>query len=270
VANGPFQLQLTPEDDKLLERNSVLPRLLEGLTYHPWGVRKELLIKKLAGQDVALAVEGARRFRLPSGLGTARYEGGHVLVFRRDLGAAGDAVKKALADAAAKAQRIAGREVFALEEKFENDVWKFYFAQPKPNVLVCATDPSYLTEMFRRMDRPEEQRALPKDLPEWKYVDTTARFWAVRHYGEAGDGDDVGFGEGRDKKTPPKIKYLSGGKNAREVKKAWTYVGEATWKPEVQQLAPGVIEVTAHLRRNGDAVHFLFVLLNHLGHAIAV
>jgi hypothetical protein len=283
VVNGPFQMQL--EGEKLRRRNT-LAGLLEGISYSPLAMRNGAFIKELAGQEVALGVEAARRFRPPSGLGMSRYEGCHIIVFRHDLGAAGDSLKKALAAAAKKTQKIAGHEVFSLEEKFEKDVWHIFFAQPQANILVCATDQGFLSELLERMVRPTGKRALPKNLPEWKHVQTTARFWAVRHFDDAREGDldsppatDPGvvglvfifdLGEGPEEKAPPKVIYLSGEKDVRKVEKAWTYVGEAKWTPKVKQLAPGVIELTAELKGDGDAGRFFIILLYHLGHAIAV
>src|SRR6266700_2260703 len=50
-------------------------------------------------------------------------------------------------------------------------------------ILICATDQGYLTEMLKRIDRPVTKRALPKELPEWKHVEMASRFWGIRHYG---------------------------------------------------------------------------------------
>jgi hypothetical protein len=277
VVNGPFQMQAEGEE---MRRAANLARLLERLSCSPLGVRKGALIKELAGQEVALAVEGARHFRHASGLGMSRYEGCQVIVFQRDLGAAGDSLKKALASASKTTQEIAGHEVFSLEEKFEKDVWTFFFTQPLPNVLVCATDQGFLGEVLARMDRPEGKRALPKDLPEWKHVDTTARFWAIRHFDLdsplAIDPEGVGLvftfnpGEGPEEKVSATVKYLTDENDLGKIAKAWTYVGEAKLTPKVKQLAPGVVEITAHLRDERDAGRFFFVLLFHLGHGIAV
>jgi hypothetical protein len=276
VAHGPFQLPRVPaEDDKDAAEKLTLAQMLQGTACWPLMARDSLLVKTLAGQNIALAMEGARGFRQNKGLGMALYDGIHILVFPHDLGTVGDAISKALADAGAKRQRIAGRQVLMVEEKYENDIWKFYFAQPKPNVLVGATDAGYLAEVFQRMDKPQAKRALPKELAEWKYVDTTASFWAMRHWDDAikGAGGLVfsySPDESPNKNRPATIKMLWPNTNLRRAKDAWTYVGEATWKPEVKQLAPGVIEVTARLRKNADAGRFFYVLLAHLGHAISV
>ena len=288
VANGPFRLRFTGDDD--VSEHKPLDTLLERFTYSPWEVRKGVLIKELSGQQPLLAVEGARHFRLPSGLGPSTYQGCHVLVFRRDLGATGEALKKRLKSAGAKALKIAGREIFTLDEKLENDVLKFYFAQPQPNVLICATDQNYLKETLQRMDQRAAKRALPPDLPEWKHVDTTSRFWGIRHYGKDVDagsrslaiqhfGKDTGDaqggmvfsynpGERREEKSSAKVKLLWPDKNIDEVKKDWTSADEATWKTKVQQVAPGVIEITARPKRDDDGGNFFLTLLFLLGHVM--
>jgi hypothetical protein len=56
-----------------------------------------------------------------------------------------------------------------------------YIAKPRPNFLVLATDFGFLKTMLLRMAQPPVSRTLLLDLPEWKYVDTQAPVWGVRH-----------------------------------------------------------------------------------------
>jgi hypothetical protein len=281
VANGPFQLHREEEDSR--RTDFTLEELLQGQSCAPLRVRKGELIKVLAEQKVALAVEGARRFQGPKELGSSLYEGCHVLVFERDLEAKGDSLRKALAAVANNTLEIDGHEVFCVEEKYEKDLWTFFFVQPNPNILLCATDQGFLGEVLNRMDRPGEKRALPKDLPEWEHVDATARYWAIRHYDHRStlgilgiEPEDVGLvfifdlSNGRSEKAPPTVKFLTGDNDLGRFEKEWEYEGEAKLTPEVRQLAPGVIEIKAHLRKVDDAGRFFFVLLYHLGHGISV
>jgi hypothetical protein len=283
VCNGPFQLEESNDEDR---KALPLAKYLEGFSYLPLGTPRDG-IKKLAGQEVAIAVEGARNFRGPKQLGMCLYDGCHVLVFRRDLGTAGDSLRKALGSGAIKVKKIAGHDVFCFEEKWEQDLWKFFFAQPKPNVLLCATDQGYLTEMLQRMDQGGKKRALPDSLPEWKHVDMNARFWAIRHYGKPREiehadsplsidpkavGLTFSFTPGKKPggKDSPRIKYLSANENAEKIAtKAWTYFDQPKWRPTVQKSGPGVVEITVSFDQE-QSPEFLFLLLFHLGHGIAV
>jgi hypothetical protein len=282
VTNGHYKLEFEAEDSP---RATPLPleKSLERLSYLPLGnIRKGVYVKKLAGSEVALAVEGARKFQA-GGLGLSPYEGCHVLVFSR-INLAGDSLRKALSKDSKRVQRLDGHEVYCFEEKLEDHLWKYYIAMPKPNILLCATDQGYLEEVLHRMVRKVGVRAFPNDIPEWKHVDTTKRFWAIRHYGKNGfnnndspelnDPRAVGLvftfdpGVKPGGKRMPKVKYLSANKNARKIaSKAWTYFDKPTWRPTVEQKGAGVVDITAELN-DRQAAEFLFLLLFHLGHAI--
>jgi hypothetical protein len=56
-----------------------------------------------------------------------------------------------------------------------------YFAKPKPNILIVATNLDFLRAMFRRMSQPASSRTSLLDLPEWKYVDANSPVWGIRH-----------------------------------------------------------------------------------------
>src|SRR5262249_43102388 len=133
----------------------------------------------LACATVKLLVEGSRRFRPPTGLGLMRYEGAMIAVFEHDID---DRIATSLHKGATQTETIAGRRVSLFEVRFENDDWTIYVTQPRPDVLISATDRGYLAELLRRIDQHARERALPDSLPEWKHIDPTARLWGVRHY----------------------------------------------------------------------------------------
>lgn len=280
VTKGPYRLKLL-EHEAPKKEECGLARALEGLSAWPLAIREGKLIKLLAGQDIALAVEGARDFdKDGGGLGMQSYRGCHILVFQRDLGPAGNALTKALKEEAKSVERIGGHEVICLEEKLENTQWSFFLTQPSPNVLFCATNKQYLREVLERMNKRVEKRAFAPDLEEWKHVDTNARFWAIRHGVQLFPQDPLGppivslafsfdpAGKPREQQVA-KVIYRQPEKNsAKDALKLWTYVGEREWKPTIRQVAPGIIEVTAKFPIEGDETRFLYALLLYLGHAI--
>ena len=128
---------------------------------------------------LALIVHGARRFRSPGDFSLLPYQGATILVFEKDLK---DADPVFDPDMAPRIITIGGIRVLQFQRKLGADEWTFYVTRPKPNVLICATDRDYLTEVLSgTLERPGP-RALPEDLPEWTCVDTSARFWAIRHF----------------------------------------------------------------------------------------
>src|SRR5262249_20266454 len=110
------------------------------------------------------------------------FEGCDFLVLDQDFVTTRDSFLNLVESQAKVVQRIAGFKVMVYEAKLESDLWKFFIVSPKPNVVLCATDLGYLTEVLTRMGVKGHKRALPENLQEWKHVDTTAQFWAVRHY----------------------------------------------------------------------------------------
>jgi len=293
---GPYRMRPLDDDASV---DQALDKQLEKLSYLPLAkVRAGKYIGKLASQEVMLAVEAARRFRAPNGIGLFPYEGCHILVFRRDLGAAGVAFRKALAGGAKEIRKVGEGEVFYFEEKPEQELWKFYIIQPKPNILLCATDGRFLQEVLRRMHKSETPRALPENLPLWKHVPKDARFWAVRQYARPKNGllvdpdshellvdsdspfllDPRAIGcifSFDPSKMPgtqkaPKLTYVSANKNARQlVKKIWALdAAPRQWR--VQETGTGVVDVTPVLGNVEQVSQFFLVLLWHLGHGCVI
>jgi hypothetical protein len=154
---------------------------------------------------------------------------------------------------------------------------------------LIATDRDYLADVLNRMGRRANTRALPEELPEWKQVDTSAQFWAVRHYDKDGaktdptsplsglelaannpDKQAIGLALSyRTQADELTIKYLSANPAAAKI-------AEESWKPESYALSPriraqeeGVIEVLFSRRDLRDSILTLLVLAS-LGHAIFV
>jgi hypothetical protein len=60
-----------------------------------------------------------------------------------------------------------------------------YLAAPRANVYVAATSSELLKVIVERMKQSGPERALPPDLPEWRYLDPTVPAWGLRHYRRA-------------------------------------------------------------------------------------
>jgi hypothetical protein len=289
VARGPYQVEAVDPDQV---KDAPLAKLLKMWPMSLLTIREGVFQKLLVGQSVSLAVEGSRRFRGPKELGMMPYEGCQIISFRQNLGPAGDRFMDALRKTS-KAQQIEGIEVIAFDEKMEKDIWHILFARPSPEVLLCATDVSYLAEVFRRMRQREEPRALPPDLREWRQVDTHARFWAIRHFkrpvgmlrdltspfhpiGAGGpnqpDEDAIGLTFSFDSGDTAHIKYLSRNKHALQLtRKGWGNLSSVGLPaPKIHEAAPGVVEVTIDVKAEGASRGFLFILLAALGHGICV
>jgi hypothetical protein len=243
-------------------------------------------LKKLEGQTVAFALQGARRFRSGmggTGLGLLPYDGCHIVVFERDLGPAGDELMKSLKAKAANVKELVAQSVVVLETKWEGVQWRFFFTRPKPNILLVATDQPYLEEVLKRMRSKAKDRALPDNLPEWKHVDKKARFWAIRHLDKANALNDVTqtslsflddeligivFNFNPPKSNMARSTFLSGNKEAGHgMRKALTSPKEGM-VPKIRQSSPGVVEMETDMKNEKPPSSFLLGLLCALGHGI--
>lgn len=258
---------------------------------HPFPLTGLLEVPKIKeviqGRKILLSVEGSRRFRAPEVLGLMPFEGAQIIVFKDDIGP----VLKPLKDAT-RTEEIAGHRALLFEEQLEADLWTSYVTQPKPNVLVCATDRGYLQEVLARMAKKATTRALPEDLPEWKHLDATTPLWGIRHYDPknapndtssplAGgklaayeEPDDKAIGltfsnrPGEDSVT--NIKYFSQNDQAVGIARKRWHLPDVGMTPTIRQLEPGIVDISFSHRMPEDKgeSYLWFLLLCAVGHAI--
>ncbi len=288
VARGPFVFPVLQPDHKGPLSLELQLQLL--VTRGLISTDQASFWKHLAGQKVALAVEGSRRYRWPNGLGLSPYEGCHITIFEDDLGPVGDALMERLSADASRVVELARHRVAVFIKKSENDIWTLFITQPKPNVLLCATNWDYLSMVLCRMSDPRPTRALPDELPEWKHVDRQAPFWALRHYDPTqADRDptsplrpsldarwrDPGaigsvFNYTPNQANVAAIKYLTKTANAIPIVTNYWHRPSDQLVPKIRQLEPGVIEVSVPLDKDETKDIFFFELLAWLGHMVAI
>ena len=111
--------------------------------------------------------------------GCVSYEGCDLAIFEKDVpNTLVDAIKK-LSARVTQAGSFKAYEVIAKDGR--EDV-PLYFAQPATNVLVAATNLGFLETLLKRVDTRPKDLAFPANLPEWKYVDSAAPAWGIRHF----------------------------------------------------------------------------------------
>jgi hypothetical protein len=282
VAQGTFPIE--PAGDKFENRNAW--HLPAGPLF---SLNDAFFSKSLNGRKVVCAVEGSRRFTAPKRFGMMLYEGAHFVQFEdvdREL------IRKAFQDCRASAQKrieLAGHRVAVFTEKRQGqeDEWTYFVAQPRPGLLICATDQGYLEESLKRMTQEPKTRALPEDLLEWKQVDVKAPVWGLRHYSkkfadqdysspvggksapEVADKDAVGlvFWIDQANKTA-RVRYLSRSRDALKIATNVWHAPSEGLTPQIRQAEPGSIEIVAQLSEEKATNMFVFVLLWQLGHTV--
>ena len=245
--------------------------------------------RQLRGFRVKASVEGSRHFRAPSGLGETRYEGATLFVLDRPIGSRSSAVMSELKKGSEGVISVEGIDVVQVREKLEDDVLTFYITIARPDIVIVATDREYLADVLRRRATREGPPALPTALPEWRWVDVNAPYWAIRHYrrdhvdddptspfvhdAAAGEFDDGATGltsyvtaDGR----TIVAQYLSTSGTAEAVaNRMWKNPDEGV-DATVRRAGNDVIEVRFTARDTDHLRRFFFFLFAALGHAIFV
>ena len=303
VANGPFSMpDLIPPDSQevppLVESVDDLKEDFEALPLGLLGFKSDLLSSRLQGQKINFAIEGARHFRNPEGLGTAPFEGCSIAVFARDISDRTSAFLVDSTKAALPSEQIEDQKVAVFQEILGSDPWTIYVDFPKPNIALACSNRDYLREVLVRMHGARGAMALPDQLPEWKYVDTHTRFWGFRHFSKppAKDAkedsaspfsDDNGRADRDSQATgvlfrldPNKsriatITYFSGDPGVLKKLKSGEFSGGAEpaakeLNPEFSELAPGVVAIAYDLESPDSVNLFLLILSSSLGHAIFI
>lgn len=297
VANGPFSIP-PPESETDEARNRPLSKdeineMFEALPVGLVGL-PEGLIEKLNGRKAAFAMEGSRHFRSPSGLGEMPYEGCDIVVFTGDVASLGDAFMNDSKNFATKFEEIEGQRVAEFRAKLEEDVWTTLVAFPRPNVLIVATSRDYLRDVLARIGGATGPRALPDDLPEWKYINIHDHCWGLRHYDKSqanldpsspiGGEESANFPDEKaiglvfnTDATPGRgttITYLSGAKNILTVVQEGLFPAQSEpdsvkdLRIHYREIAPGAVQGSFDLVHSEPAWYFTFVLMAVLGHGV--
>ena len=232
-------------------------------------------------------------FRATAWLGIGLYQGCDIAIFDHDITADTGTFLKSAETKIVKTERIEGQQVTVFREKLEEDTWTAYVTFPKLNIVIVATDEAYLREVLLRIGGKIGPRALPAMLPEWKYADTHAEFWTLRHFDRGGmktdpsspfwgeksqtvaDKQAIGFTFKFDPATSKTASfvYLSDDKNVRPaVEKFFSGFsnepGAREMNTRYQTLAPGVIEVSEDLDYYESATLSMLMLLALVGHPV--
>lgn len=288
AAQGPFQIRMTD----LEQTRRPLAEQLESWAILPLhDVRKGKFLKALEGQTVLLALEGARHFRAPFRLGLCPYDGCQILIFDDKFADAGDKLMQSMKEKRGGANRVhkdEQQEILAFDEDWEEDRWTIFIARPKPNVLLIGTNRQFVTAVLYLMGSPKLRPDVPKlsDLPEWKHVDTKARFWAIRHFDPGNASNDpttplttqrrgannpdpqaIGVTFSFDPSQEPQttvIRYLSKNNDRQAILKRLTRFGEMSVEGDdvtkISLLVPDGISIP----------NFDGILLMLLGHAVFI
>jgi hypothetical protein len=248
----------------------------------------DILTQHLEGTRIKATLEGSRHFRPPAALGEMPYEGAALVRFETPLGERGPRLMADLRKRARKVDQFDGLEIVEFSDTVESDVLTSSIAIPGPDLLVIATNRAYLEELLRRRKTRAQARALPGDLPEWRWVDVTAPFWALRHYRHDAPGDptspfaqpnELGVFDpaalgvtayGREDGRTVVAHYLSRAANAEQLaRRIWNHPDDGV-APAFRRAGVNAIEIRFVAKDEDDLSMFFFYLTAALGHATYV
>ncbi len=137
-------------------------------------------MRNIVRQKLRFVVAAARQFGVPVIGSGSTFEGCELIVFDNNVPDVG--------------VQPANHEKIGVEEMENNRVvrvdtnWggqdrkcSICYAKPKPNILIAATDANFVRTILQRMAKSSASSGTLLDFPEWKYVDTTAPVWGIRH-----------------------------------------------------------------------------------------
>jgi len=297
TARGPFALpnsQMDYTDRKTQAQD--LRQAFHYLTVGLFSLGNGGLGKRLEGKKILFAAEGSRAFRSPNELGEMPYEGCAIVIFADDLGDTQETFMKTAVKSALRIDDIESHKVAVFQEQLRQDVWTTFVVFPMKNIVIVATNRDYLSDVLARMQAPGMTRAFPETLAEWKYVDTQAEFWGMRHFDRGQSRLDptspfggpkpdnlpderaIGLTYQCDPNKEPKatLVYLSGDKN--EIRKieekrfpaSSEVESTAGLHIEYREIAPGAIQSRYDLSRLRPLSWFMFVFMGYLGHGVYV
>jgi hypothetical protein len=297
TARGPFALpnsQMDYTDRKTQAQD--LRQAFHYLTVGLFSLGNGGLEKRLEGKKILFAAEGSRAFRSPNELDEMPYEGCVIVIFADDLGDTQETFMKTAVKSALRIDDIESHKVAVFQEKLRQDVWTTFVVFPMKNIVIVATNRDYLSDVLARMRAAGMTRAFPETLTEWKYVDTQAEFWGMRHFDRSQsqldptspfggrkpanlpDEEAIGLVYQCDpaKDTKATLMYLSGDKRGikdierNRFPKSSEVENTAALHIEYREIQPGAIQSRYDLNRLRPLSWFMFVFMGYLGHAVYV
>jgi hypothetical protein len=300
AADGPFWMsnfQLADNESRNTQvTEGELAKEFEGMTLELFNAKNYFLERHLEGKKVLFAIEGSRHFRPPKGLGEMTFEGCAVAIFKDNLRDTRMAFMRDAASVASRIEEVEGLKVAVFKEQSEEDILTTFVTFPQDGVVLVATNEQFLQQTLTRMRDAgvKNERALPDNLPEWKYVNKEAKFWGLRHYDKqqaskdptspfggmksANIPDDEAIGLTYDcdptKAQEATITYISGlNTDLQKIEKKRFSIDSdpkaiAGLHIQYEEIAPGTMQSKYDLRYSQPVSFFLFILTGDFGHAV--
>ncbi len=203
----------------------------------------------------------------------ALYEGCHVVVYQESLAPIAEPLKKALTAEAARVIWLAGCPVFVFERKSEEDYWEFFVALPHPNVVLFATEETYLEEVLERREQKARPTFLRNRFHGWQQLDRKAPFWAIRYFPrDRHDAVVVRLTFSFNPATNRAPEIVSFSSNPEVLDSAVGQEGSSNQgiKTVVHQIGANARRVRFFFKGAEGRGTFLFLLLGLLGHEVRV
>lgn len=270
VAKNPPPL---PEDeDKAEKENKNLPDLRWDAPYGFSGHKPK--------ETVLLAVEGSKNFQVPNGNECSMGEECYILVMKEGPIARYQAPVK-------YRYKYKGISVDVKSTTHGSDDIELFEASPRKNILVMTTSKEYMQTVLTRMSKRHKDRAMPPDLPEWKYVSRDSVFYVIRHFAKQSDDPMSPYCKDtlwerdkiRDRRaigfvvaapnyrpSPVKLWYLSNSSTGIKILQRLIHNGTGPLYSKCDQVAQNCWELQFNLPTQNDWMDFTIHLIALEGH----
>ena len=244
------------------------------------------IAKRLERETLSLSAIAARRFQnhdpSPSGalpLGMIAYQGCAFYAFS-------NAVPPSTFEGLPAAV-ISGRTTWTAEGKDYEPAGDapasadiHFLALLRPDVLTVCTDKAFFTTVLSRLNGKGPSRALPDSLPEWKQLDRSAPFWALRHFDPKRASEDPTLSELA--AVSPNSFGVTLQIGRANTARFLRFLGKSPENPfaemkgdpqfasfAIQQIKPGIWQVSGGTSAEADSM-FTFFAMGLLGFAVLI
>jgi hypothetical protein len=192
-------------------------------------LKKGTYADELRRIPIVLAVGAGREFDVTNEFGELRYQGCHILIFKNSLERTLGAFDARVRSDCKESRKIDGVEtfvfdddVFTKESPASKKEWEtLLIARPENNIVICATQENFLKDVLRRRTVPSPGRAVPNDLPIWKYIDRASPAWMLRHERKSSDktlrSTDIATAVRPEAPAALRVAYVADGPKARQI-----------------------------------------------------
>lgn len=225
-------------------------------------------------------VNGSRKYLTPKGFGLGPYEGCKIIALAR---AEFEKMKNWAAKNRKRTEQVRGKTAYVLSITLGERESRPTYSVFDGGTIFCATHKGFLAEVLTRRAKKAARQALPQSLIQWRTVDKSGPFWAIRRFTPeskkfawGGDGQIVGYGVSMDASLP-RVRVVSYSENSEGfeiAKRIWKGMEHFSRQGgdeglKIRKLDRSATEITYNGAADASG-NAMFLVWGALGHVIYI